>query len=79
MRAAQPIEHVARRLGTARLHVRESTLERLNRFYPVEQLLVRFRILNDDFGAPVNRQDERVASPLESTDQLAGLSLEVAQ
>ena len=68
MLPAQPIEHIARRLGPAGLHVSESTLQRLHRLDPIEQVLVGFRILNDDLRAPVDRQDERMSGALEAIE-----------
>ena len=41
MLSAQPVEHMARRLGPTGLHVRESPLQRFDRLNAVEPLLTR--------------------------------------
>ena len=60
--------NTSRRLGPAGLHVSEAALQRLNRLYSIEQVLVGFRILDHDFRPPVDGQDERVSSAFEAIE-----------
>jgi len=36
---------------------------------PFEKLLVGFRVLDDDFGLPVNRQDQRITGLLDPVEK----------
>ena len=64
MLPSEPIEHGARRLGAAGVHVGESPLHRLDRFDPFEEMLVGFRILHHHFCASVNGEDQRIPGGL---------------
>jgi hypothetical protein len=58
MFAAQPTEHLPRRLGAAGLHVREALLNALDGFDSIEQRPVGRRILNYQLGLAVDGQDQ---------------------
>lgn len=57
----QSVEHLPCSLRPSGLHVRQPSLKTLDGLHPIQELLIRFAILNDDFGPSVNRQDQRIA------------------
>jgi len=79
MLAAQPIEHLARRLGAAGLGVREALLNALDRFDSIEERLVSCRILDDQLSLAVDRQDQRVPGLSEAFEQIDGIALELTE
>jgi hypothetical protein len=51
----------------------------LNRLDAFEKLLVGLRVLDDDLGLPVNRQDQWITGLLEAIEELRGVALEIAE
>ena len=62
MLASKPVEGISRRLRAPSLHVSEPSLNAFDGLYALETLLVGFCILYDDFGPPVDRENQRVAA-----------------
>jgi hypothetical protein len=79
MFASKPVEHLPRWLRATSLHIGKASLNALNGLYALQKLLVGFRILHDDLGFPVDRQDQRVAGFLETVEEFRRISFEVAE
>jgi hypothetical protein len=60
MLTTKPVEHVTRRLRASSLYISETSVNSLHCLDAFEKLLVGFSGLDDDFGLPVNGQDQRV-------------------
>lgn len=79
MPAAQPIEHLPRRLRAVGLHVRQTPLDALDGLHAVEQRLVRLRILHDQLRLAVDCQDQGMPGFAETIEQLHRVALEVTE
>src|SRR5437867_2489561 len=79
MLTPQPVEHLPRWLRASSFRVSKPSLNAFDGLYTLEQFLIGFSILDDDFGLPVNRQDQRIAGLLEAFEQLRRVALEVAE
>src|SRR5262245_43618913 len=79
MLAAEPREHLPRRLGAARLHVRQTMLNPFDRLDAVEERLVGLGILHDQLGLAVDGQDKRVSGLPEPIQQVDGIALELTE
>lgn len=78
MPAAQPIEHLPRRLRAVGLHVRQTPLDALDGLHAVEQRLV-LRILHDQLRLAVDCQDQGMPGFAETIEQLHRVALEVTE
>jgi hypothetical protein len=79
MLAAQPIEHLARRLGAAGLHIRQALLNAFDGFDSIEQRLVGRRILDHELGLAVDGQDKGVSSLPEALEQVHRIAFELTE
>jgi hypothetical protein len=79
MFASKPVEHLPRWLRASSVHISQASLNALNGLYALQKLLVGFRILDDDLGFPVDRQDQRIAGFLEAVEELRRISFEVTE
>jgi hypothetical protein len=79
MFASKPVEHLPRWLRAPSPHISQASLDALDGLDALQKLLVGFRILDDDLGSPVDRQDQRVAGFLEAVEELRRVSLEVTE
>src|SRR2546426_10441141 len=52
---------------------------RIAGLHSFEELVVRFCVLDDDFGLPVNRRDQGMTGLLEALEELRGVALEIAE
>src|SRR5262245_21529444 len=77
MLAAQAIEHLPRGFGAPGLHVRQAFLNPFDGFDAIEQRLVGRRILNNQLGLAVDRQDQRVPGLSKAAEQIDGIALEL--
>src|SRR5882672_4726519 len=66
MLAPLPVEHLPRWLRAPSLHISQASLDALNGLHALQKFLVGLRILDDDLGFPIDRQDQRVAGFLEA-------------
>ena len=76
---SKTVEHLPRWLRASSLHISQASLDALNGLDAFQQLLVGFRILDDDLRFSVDRQDQRVAGLLEAVEELRRISFEVTE
>src|SRR5881628_1147323 len=74
---SKPAEDFPCRLCASSLDLSEASLNSLDGLHSFAELVVRFCVLDDDFGLPVNRQDQGMTGLLEALEELRDVALEI--
>jgi len=79
MLAAEPIEHLPRRLRAASFYIGQPTLNPLDSLNAVDQRLVGLRVLHDKLRLPIDGQNKGMTRLPKTIEQLDGVPLEVTE